>query len=61
VPDGHEQAADREVGACTGRGVDQPEALDLGSAVLPVLARAYWKQGVGAPVVLALLWRLLRR
>ena len=39
----------------------QPEALDLGSAVLPVLARAYWKQGVGALVVLALLWRLLRR
>lgn len=39
----------------------QQEALDLGSAVLPVLARAYWKQGVGALVVLALLWRLLRR
>lgn len=39
----------------------QAEALDLGSAVLPVLARSYWKQGVGALVVLALLWRLLRR
>jgi uncharacterized protein len=37
------------------------EALDLGSAVLPVLAKAYWKQGVGALVVLALVWRLLRR
>jgi carbon monoxide dehydrogenase subunit G len=37
------------------------EALDLGSAVLPVLARTYWKQGVGVLVVLALLWRLLRR
>ncbi len=37
------------------------EALDLGSAVLPVLARTYWKQGVGLLVVLALLWRLLRR
>ncbi|KRF35467.1 SRPBCC family protein [Nocardioides sp. Soil805] len=39
----------------------QAEALDLGSAVLPVLARAYWKQGLGVLVVLALLWRLLRR
>lgn len=37
------------------------EALDLGSAVLPVLARTYWKQGVGLLVVLVLLWRLLRR
>lgn len=39
----------------------QQEALDLGSAVLPVLARAYWKRGLGVLVVLALLWRLLRR
>ncbi|MGZ4456140.1 MAG: SRPBCC family protein [Nocardioides sp.] len=30
------------------------DALDLGSAVLPVLARAYWKQGLGALAVLAL-------
>jgi uncharacterized protein len=37
------------------------EALDLGSAVLPVLVRSYWKQGVGVLVALALLWRLLRR
>jgi uncharacterized protein len=37
------------------------EALDLGATVLPVLARAYWKQGLGVLVVLALLWRLLRR
>ena len=37
------------------------EALDLGSAVLPVLARSYWKQGLGVLVVLAVLWRLLRR
>ncbi|WP_457207722.1 SRPBCC family protein [Nocardioides sp. P5_C9_2] len=37
------------------------EALDLGSAVLPVLARSYWKQGLGLVVVLAVLWRLLRR
>ncbi len=37
------------------------EALDLGSAVLPVLLRSYWKQAVGAVVGLALLRRLLRR
>ncbi|MFC0223581.1 SRPBCC family protein [Nocardioides zeicaulis] len=37
------------------------EALDLGSAVLPVLARSYWKQAVAAVVGLALVRRLLRR
>ena len=36
------------------------EALDLGGAVLPVLARTYWKQALGVVVVLALLRRLLR-
>jgi uncharacterized protein len=39
----------------------EPEALDLGSAVLPVLARSYWRQGLAGLVVLVLLWRLLRR
>ena len=39
----------------------EPEALDLGSAVLPVLAKSYWKQALAALVVLALLRRLLRR
>ncbi len=34
---------------------DDDEALDLGATVLPVLARAYWKQGVAALAVLALL------
>src|SRR5690242_293654 len=29
---------------------DQDDALDLGAAVLPVLARGYWRQGVGALV-----------
>ena len=38
-----------------------PEALDLGSAVLPVLAKSYWKQALAALVVLVLLRRLLRR
>ena len=36
------------------------EALDLGGAVLPVLARTYWKQALGVVVVLALVRRLLR-
>lgn len=36
------------------------EALDLGGAVLPVLARTYWRQALGVVVVLALLRRLLR-
>jgi len=39
----------------------EPEALDLGSAVLPVLARSYWRQALAALVVLVLLRRLLRR
>jgi carbon monoxide dehydrogenase subunit G len=39
----------------------EPEALDLGSAVLPILAKTYWKQAAGALVLLAVLWRLLRR
>ena len=38
-----------------------PEALDLGSAVLPVLARSYWRQALAALVVLLLLRRMLRR
>lgn len=36
-------------------------ALDLGAAVLPVLLKAYWKQALGAVVVLLVLRRLLRR
>lgn len=31
----------------------EPEALDLGATVLPVLAKAYWKQAVAAVVVIA--------
>jgi carbon monoxide dehydrogenase subunit G len=37
------------------------EALDLGATVLPVLAKAYWKQAAGAAVVLLVLRRLLGR
>ncbi|WP_035855566.1 SRPBCC family protein [Cryptosporangium arvum] len=39
----------------------QPEALDLGATVLPVLARAYWKPALAVVVALAVLFRLLRR
>ncbi len=39
----------------------QPEALDLGSAVLPVLLKSYWKQALAAVVGLAVLRRLLSR
>lgn len=35
-------------------------ALDLGATVLPVLARAYWKQAVGGLVALWVLRRLFR-
>ena len=36
----------------------QDDSLDLGAAVLPVLARSYWKQGLGALAVLP--WILAR-
>ncbi|MCW2836784.1 MAG: carbon monoxide dehydrogenase subunit, partial [Marmoricola sp.] len=36
-------------------------ALDLGATVLPVLARAYWKQALGAVLLLLVLRRLLTR
>ena len=39
----------------------QDDALDLGAAVLPVLVKGYWKQGVGGLAVLLVVWRLLRR
>jgi uncharacterized protein len=37
------------------------EALDLGSAVLPVVLRSYWKHALAALVALAIVWRLLKR
>lgn len=37
------------------------DALDLGATVLPVLAKAYWKQALGAVVVLLVLRALIRR
>lgn len=56
----HEMAADRpdrqpERGGLSPRPTPpHDDALDLGSAVLPVLARAYWKQGLGLLAVIAL-------
>jgi carbon monoxide dehydrogenase subunit G len=41
---------------------DQDDSLDLGAALLPVLARSYWRQGAGAlAVLLLLLWWRRRR
>jgi len=37
------------------------EALDLGATVLPVIAKAYWKQAVGLLLLLLVLRRLLSR
>jgi carbon monoxide dehydrogenase subunit G len=39
----------------------QDDALNLGAAVLPVLAKGYWKQGLGGLLVILLVWRVLRR
>ncbi|NPD05194.1 SRPBCC family protein [Nocardioides sp. zg-1308] len=41
----------------------QPEALDLGSAVVPVLAKSYWRQAFAVVVGVALMrrWRRRRR
>ncbi|MBA2464014.1 MAG: SRPBCC family protein [Nocardioidaceae bacterium] len=44
--------------------VNPPElddALDLGATVLPILARAYWKQAIAGLAVVAVVVRLLRR
>ncbi|HEU5037248.1 MAG TPA: SRPBCC family protein [Nocardioides sp.] len=37
------------------------DSLDLGAAVLPVLARTYWKQAAGALGALLLLWWVISR
>ena len=40
---------------------ENDQALDLGATVLPVLAKAYWKQAVGVLLVLWVLRSLLGR
>lgn len=42
-------------------GGEPDDALDLGATVLPILARTYWKQLLGAVLVLLVLRRLLGR
>ncbi|MGA8847968.1 MAG: SRPBCC family protein [Nocardioides sp.] len=37
------------------------DALDLGAAVIPVMLKGYWKQGLGGLLVVALIVRWLRR
>jgi uncharacterized protein len=39
----------------------EDDALDLGATVLPILLRTYWKQGLGALGVLAVILMVLRR
>lgn len=39
----------------------QPDVLDLGTTVLPVLIRSYWKPALAGLVALAVLLRVLRR
>ena len=51
-----EPAAPRHAAAPAG-----DDALDLGAAVLPILVRTYWRQGLAVFVALVLLWRLARR
>jgi uncharacterized protein len=51
-------AAKAPTASGTGAGGD---ALDLGAAVIPVLAKAYWKQAVGALAVLAFIWWVVSR
>ncbi len=55
-PLGHETASRPALAA-----PPQDEALDLGTVVLPVLARAYWKPALGALVGLAFLVWVIRR
>jgi hypothetical protein len=56
VPDQPAPAAGSHRGAPA-----QDDALDLGAAVIPILAKTYWKQALGALVPLALLAIVLRR
>jgi carbon monoxide dehydrogenase subunit G len=39
----------------------QDEALDLGATVLPVLAKAYWKQGAVVLAALVIIWWVVSR
>ena len=41
--------------------VTEGDALDLGAAVVPILAKTYWKQGLAGLVVLLFIIRMIRR
>ena len=41
--------------------VKEGDALDLGAAVVPILAKTYWKQGLAGLVVLLFVIRMIRR
>jgi uncharacterized protein len=61
-----QEPAPREPASATPRRTSEPpgqdDAIDLGTTVLPVLLKTYWKQGLGAVVVVALvIWWIARR
>ncbi len=58
APEAGEAAAAPAAGK---RKVEQVEAIDLGTTVLPIVLKTYWKQIAAAVVVLIILRRLLRR
>ena len=64
-PEGLPQAESSQAASPAAEQVAPPpppvEALDLGSAVLPVLLKSYWKHALAALAGLAVLRRLLRR
>jgi carbon monoxide dehydrogenase subunit G len=39
----------------------ESEALDLGGTVVPILAKAYWKQALGVLAVLVVVWWVVKR
>lgn len=49
------------VPSASSTGSEADDALDLGATVLPILAKAYWKQIAGAVLALLVLKRLLDR
>ncbi len=61
-PETPEQAPRQGPPPQTARQPDQDDALDLGAAVIPVLAKTYWKPIAGAVVVTAVvIWWARRR
>ena len=61
-PEGSPQAEPSQAAAPAAEKAPPPvEALDLGSAVLPVLLKSYWKHALAALAGLAVVRRLLRR